>query len=171
MASDPDSDSTSWPTLPSGEDGEPGPLSPKVDGGVSGIITPLFQLGWNTIGALMVAAFIGIASIPLGVGMAIADVLGGVTSFAISFIQALFLPLISAAGVDIGSVDPRGVNLSSWLSTQSDLVQRLGDDIVLKGVGNAETFVEGLGLPGFLISLILAGLMMYGMAEVTSRYV
>ncbi len=115
----------------------------------SGIITALFWIIISGVGALVAVVFIGFAAIPTGFVIGITNILDGMRTFLMQFIESFFQPFIVLSGCAAGG----------QCST------------TIAGTAKANVLVQSAGLLGFGAAIILVGILMYIVAAGVSSYV
>lgn len=130
-------DAPDW--IPTAESLELPPNMNPATGG-TGIVDAFVALVISGIGALIVAPLIGLAAIPTGFVIAFENLLGGLQSWAVSFIDGFFAPFqtLAACGPDIQACEP-----------------------AIAGTQQAGVFVTSFGILGFAAAIVVAGGMVY----------
>lgn len=123
----------------------PGRFDPR-----RGPFTALLAIITSGIGAIFVAPFIGIAGSITGVVIAIQNILGGLRTFTVAFIEAFFEPFLVAgqcSDLFIGTCEP-----------------------TLEGVQATSAFTQTAGILGLGAASVAVGVMLWAVAKGVGVY-
>lgn len=128
----------------------PDSLPPRFDPRHNGVFGAFLAIVISGIGALIVTPFIGLAGVLAGIAQAVQNLSAAIRTFLVEFIQAFFEPFVVA---------------TSCIGAPSSC------EPVIKGTTQAEIWLVGAGILGFVAATVLTGIMAYVVATGVSSIV
>ena len=112
----------------------------------NGMIGALLALVISAIGAMMTATFIGVASIPTGIVIAVQMIVGGLRTWVVEFVYHFFLPIQIVSSCTLGG------------SCESpELTVAAGGPLI-----------QSAGIAGLLVATLGFGAALYGVSTVVN---